>query len=89
MKYFTELSFYDEMYKLEVYCCALNAGEVDELIPMLEEKGFILTNIDSDSLTGNIVKEHYRDIVVVRKELSSEGFAWSENAKRIKLPVGE
>ncbi|MBA7525212.1 hypothetical protein ES705_17361 [subsurface metagenome] len=89
MRLFTGLNYYDEMYKLEIYCCALNAGDVDELIPMLEEKGFIMTAVDSDSLRGEIVKEQYRDIVVIRKQLSSEGFSWSENAKRIKLPVGE
>ncbi len=86
MRLFTGLSFYDEMYKLEIYCCALEGGEVDELLPMLEEIGFIMTAVDSDSLRGEIVKEQYRDIVVIRKQLSSEGFSWSEDAKRIKLP---
>ena len=87
MKQFIELNFEDEMYKLEIYCCALNAGEVDKLIPMLEEKGFILKNINTDSLAGEVELEHYKDIVKVRKELSEEGFSWSPNAKRIKLPA--
>ena len=86
MKLFTGLSYDDEMYKLEIYCCALEGGEVDQLIPMLEEKGFILTSIDADSLRGGVVKEQYPDIVKIRKQLSSEGFNWSEDAKRIKLP---
>jgi len=91
MKYFTGLSLEDElgMYKLEIYCCALNAGQVDEMLPMLEEKGFIMTAVDADSLAGEVVKEHYRDIIVIRKQLSSEGFSWSKDAKRIKLPAGE
>ena len=86
MKQFTELSFDDEMYKLEILCTMLEPGEVEELIKSLEEKGFTLTSIFADSLAGNVVKEHYRDVVVVRKQLSSEGFSWSPNAKRIKLP---
>ncbi len=64
-----------------------DVGEVEELIKSLEEKGFTLTSVFADSLTGNVVKEQYRDIVVVRKQLSNEGFTWSENAKRIKLPA--
>jgi len=75
------------MFKLEIYCYALEGGKVDKLIPMLEKKGFILTFVDADSLSGEIVKEHYKDIVKVRKELSEEGFSWSEDAKRIKLPA--
>ena len=87
MRQFTELSFDDEMYKLEILCTMLEPGEVEELTKSLEEKGFILTSVFADSLAGNVIKEQYRDIVVVRKELSNEGFAWSENAKRIKLPA--
>ncbi|MBA7590619.1 hypothetical protein ES708_32746 [subsurface metagenome] len=89
MKQFTELSYDDEMYKLEILCTMLEPGEVEELIKSLEEKGFTLTSVFADSLTGEVVKEHYRDIVVVRKQLSEEGFTWSENAKRILLPVEE
>ncbi|MBA7564864.1 hypothetical protein ES695_07800 [Candidatus Atribacteria bacterium 1244-E10-H5-B2] len=87
MRQFTELSNDEGMFKLEVYCYGLEAGEVDGLISLLEERGFVLTNIFADSLNGNVVKEHYRDMVKVRKELSEEGFTWSENAKRIKLPA--
>ena len=87
MKQFTGLSYDEGMYKLEIYCYALEGGKVDSLIPLLEEKGFILTNIDADSLSGEIIKEQYPDIVKVRKELSEEGFTWSKNAKRIKLPA--
>jgi hypothetical protein len=87
MRQFVELSNDDEMYKLEILCTMLGSGEVEELIKSLEEKGFTLTSALADSLAGNIVKEHYRDIVVVRKELSNEGFTWSENAKRINMSV--
>ena len=87
MKLFTGLSYDDGMYKLEILCYALEDGEVDELIPSLEEKGAVLTNIDADSLAGEITKEQYRDIIVVRKQLSSEGFSWSKGAKRIVLPT--
>ncbi|MBA7520933.1 hypothetical protein ES705_13033 [subsurface metagenome] len=86
MKQFVELSFDDEMYKLEIYCTVLEPGEVEELIKSLEERGFILTSVFADSLAGNVVKEQYPDIVKVRKQLSEEGFTWSPNAKRIKLP---
>ncbi|MBA7525393.1 hypothetical protein ES705_17544 [subsurface metagenome] len=85
MRLFTGLSYEEEMYKLEILCYVLESGEVDEMIPMLEEKGFILTNIDSDSLAGEVILEHYRDIVKVRKELSEQSFRWSRDAKRIKL----
>ena len=87
MRQFVELSFDDEMYKLEILCTMLEPGEVEELTKSLEEKGFTLTSVFADSLAGEVVKEHYRDIVVVRKQLSNEGFSWSPNAKRIKLPV--
>lgn len=87
MKQFVELKFDDGMYKLSIYCYALEGGEVDELIPMLEEKGFMLTFADADSLSGEIIKEHYPDIVKIRKQLSAEKFTWSEDAKRIKLPA--
>ena len=87
MRQFVELSFDDEMYKLEILCTMLEPGEVEELTKSLEEKGFTLTSVFADSLAGEVVKEQYRDIVVVRKQLSNEGFSWSPNAKRIKLPV--
>ena len=87
MRQFTELSFDDEMYKLEILCTMLKPGEVEELIKSLEEKGFTLTSVFADSLAGEVIKEHYRDIVVVRKQLSNEDFSWSPNAKRIKLPA--
>ncbi len=85
MRQFTGLSYDEENYKLEIYCYALEAGEVEGLIKSLEEKRFKLTSIDADSLRGEITKEQYPDIVKIRKQLSSEGFTWSENAKRIKL----
>ncbi|TFB08486.1 hypothetical protein E3V08_03795 [Candidatus Atribacteria bacterium MT.SAG.1] len=87
MKQFVELKFDEGMYKLGIYCYALPAGQVDEMLPMLEGKGFVPTKVDADSLAGEIVKEQYRDIVKVREELSEQDFSWSENAKRIKLPV--
>ncbi|MBA7545483.1 hypothetical protein ES705_37852 [subsurface metagenome] len=93
MRQFTSLSYDDEkgswLYRLEIYCYRLKDGEVDQLVPLLEEKGFILSSIDGDSLRGEIVKEQFPDIVKVRKELSNEGFSWSRDAKRIKLPVEE
>ena len=87
MRRFTELSFDDEVYKLEILCTMLKPGEVEELIKSLEEKGFHLTSVFADSLAGEVVKVHYRDIVKVRKELTEQGFTWSPNAKRIKLPA--
>jgi hypothetical protein len=87
MRQFVELSNDDEMYKLEILCTMLEPGEVEELIKSLEEKGFTLTSVFADSLAGEVVKEQYPDIVKVRKELSEEGFTWSEDAKRIKLPA--
>ncbi|GAI64483.1 unnamed protein product [marine sediment metagenome] len=87
MRQFTELSFDDQNYKLEIYCTMLKDGETDELVKSLEEKGFKLTFIDSDSLRGELELAQYPQIVKVRKQLSSEGFTWNENAKRIKLPL--
>ncbi|MBA7528429.1 hypothetical protein ES705_20613 [subsurface metagenome] len=87
MRQFTELSYDEGMFKLEIHAYSLENGEVEELIPLLEGKGFELTNIFADSLTGNVVRENYPDMVKIRKELSEKGFTWSENAKRIKLPV--
>ncbi|MBA7567511.1 hypothetical protein ES695_02190 [Candidatus Atribacteria bacterium 1244-E10-H5-B2] len=87
MRQFTELSNDEGMFKLEILCTMLEPGEVEILVEGLEERGFTLTSVFADSLAGNVVKEHYRDIVVVRKQLSSEGFSWSKNAKRIKLPA--
>ena len=87
MRQFVELSFDDEMYKLEILCTMLKPGEVEELIKSLEEKGFTLTSVLADSLVGEVVKEQYRDIVVIRKQLSDEDFSWSPNAKRINMSV--
>ncbi|MBA7565777.1 hypothetical protein ES695_14925 [Candidatus Atribacteria bacterium 1244-E10-H5-B2] len=85
MRQFTELSNDEGMFKLEILCTMLEPGEVEILVESLEEKGFILTSVFADSLAGNIVKEQYPDIVKVRKQLSSENFNWSSNARRIKL----
>jgi len=77
MKQFTEFSFDDQNYKLEIYCTMLKAGEVEELIKSLENKNFKLTFIDSDSMRGELELAQYPDIVKVRKQLEEEGFAWS------------
>ncbi|MBA7523390.1 hypothetical protein ES705_15517 [subsurface metagenome] len=87
MRQFTELSFDDFNYKLEIYCTMLEPGEVEELTESLEEKSFKLTYINNDSIRGELELAQYPQIVKVRKQLSEEGFTWSENAKRIKLPA--
>ncbi|MBA7563562.1 hypothetical protein ES695_00595 [Candidatus Atribacteria bacterium 1244-E10-H5-B2] len=87
MRQFTELSYDDFNYKLEIYCTMLEAGETDELVKSLEEKSFKLTYINNDSIRGELELAQYPQIVKVRKQLSNEGFSWSENAKRIKLSV--
>ena len=87
MRQFTGLSNDEGMYKLEIYCYQLKNGEVDSLVLLLESLGFIMTNIDADSLVGEIVKEQYPDIVKIREKLTGQGFTWSEDAKRIKLPA--
>ncbi|MBA7548523.1 hypothetical protein ES705_40984 [subsurface metagenome] len=86
MRQFVELKLDDGKFKLGIYCCVLEAGEVDELISMLVGKGFIMTFAEADSLSGEIVIEHYKDVIKIRKELSEQGFSWSPDAKRIKLP---
>lgn len=85
MKLFTELSFDDENYRLEILCTMLQPENVEELIGSLEEKGFKMTAVDADSMSGEAVFENYRDVVKVRKQLTSEGFSWSKTAKRITL----
>lgn len=84
MKQFTEFSFDDTKYKLEVYCYALEVGEVEELIKSLEDKGFKLTFIDSDSIRGELQLDLYSQIQQIRKQLDEEGFTWSEKAEAIK-----
>jgi len=89
MKKFTEFSFDDENYKLEIYAYMLERGEVDKLIKSLEGKGFKLTFIDSDSIKGELEKVQYSDIVKIRKQLEEEGFSWSGEEEiniKVKLP---
>ena len=88
MKQFTEFSFDDQNYKLEIYCTMLKAGEVEELIKSLEEKGFKLTFIDGDSIRGELEKAQYPDIVKIRKQLEKEGFTWS-GEEEIKVEFTE
>ena len=77
MKLFTEFLNNEEGAKLEIYCCALESGEVENLIPLLEKKGFELTFIDADSLQAKI-SGGYKEIREVREDLEKEGFRWSE-----------
>ena len=81
MKQFTEFSFDDNNYKLEIYCTMLKAGEVEELIKSLETKNFKLTFIDADSIRGELELAQYPQIMRVRKELEEEGFVWNEKVK--------
>jgi len=77
MKMFCEFLNESEGCKLEVSCFALKVGEVEEIIPLLEGKGFELTYIDGDSVYGK--KEgNYQEITGVMKELKEQGFSWGE-----------
>ena len=62
---------------LEVYCCDLKKGEVDELIILLEEIKFKFIFVDKNSIKA--VKEgNHREVYRARKKLEKEGFSWSE-----------
>ena len=78
MKMFCEfLNESEEDCKLEVSCFALELGEVEEIIPLLEGKGFELTYIDGDSVYGK--KEgNYQEIIGAMEELKEQGFSWGE-----------
>jgi len=67
----------EEGAKLEIYCYDLESGEVENLIPQLEKKGFELIYIDADSLMAKI-SGGYQDITGLMKELKEQGFSWSE-----------
>lgn len=84
MRLFNEFSENKEGAKLEVYCCALNVGEVEKLISMLEEKGFELIFVDAYSLTAKKEGE-YKEVMKVKKELEKEGFRWSLEKGKSKI----
>lgn len=86
MKLFTEFSFDDQNYKLEIYCYMLGSGEVVNLIKSLEEKGFKLTYIDSDSIRGELELAQHPQIVEIRKQLEKKGFSWNEEIINQDIP---
>lgn len=53
------------------------SGEAEKIIENLENKGFKLISIDSESLRGELEIDLYSQIRQIRKQLE-EGFIWSE-----------
>lgn len=54
------------------------SGEAEKIIENLENKGFKLISIDSESLRGELEIDLYSQIRQIRKQLEEEGFIWSE-----------
>lgn len=54
------------------------SGEAEKIIENLENKGFKLISIDSESLRGELEIDLYSQIRQIRRQLEEEGFIWSE-----------
>ena len=76
-RFFNKYSESEDDPVLEVYCCNLKSGEVDELIILLEEFNFKFIFVDKNSIKA-VKEDNYRKVYQARKKLEKEGFSWSE-----------
>jgi len=84
MRQFVEFYSNDEDQAwLEIQAYALRSGEVEVLISELEKKGFNVENIDADSVRAR-VEGKYEEISQIVRDLTKQGFYWSEEAKELE-----
>ena len=79
MRQFIEFNSYDdEKASLEVNCYALQPGEMNELLPLLDEKGFKFQNIQADSIRAKIEGTYEEIWELAKKLMIVRNFCWGE-----------